>query len=415
MIALFRSISDLLPLGGWRSGTAARADGGVRYVEVSSLDAALALCADALRPDVTRVEVRLGRELAGTTNPADFRTRADRQARAYVREGSPIYSLSVDWADPLQDGRTISVKVLSKATTGSVENPTVRGRNLTAREVQKIRQDIVGEFEYAVRNFPEKSAEPLQLAAVTVVCRDTDVHAWIAQAASDQAVWSRAFENLAHKHGLATRSGFTADFRFEQPGPGTRPVGEGDISIELHKTYARPKPEAPSFSPTSPEQNGTFDISDAAAAGTNWMARVTFLGLGNEILHDQAAVALPLPGVVDRLLLSRTALGRDALPNLQVVSQTKCPLHVGVEDGKLTLQARVKRAPNGEERASHFLVDPQRGEIPLIGKTTIVADPGHGVEILIGAESEKVARAPDGSLLRPVRIRVELELVARQP
>lgn len=378
--------------------------------EVTSPDQALAICADALRSDVERVEVRIGRELANKTNPGDFRSRADRQARAFVRDGGHIYRLSVDWADALEDASRIYVRVAPKSSADLAASAAPGFRKLSPREAEAVRREIVSEFAWAARNLLNKSGGPPAVGSVRVLCRDSDVHGYIAQVANDAEAFARAFSNLARKHGLATLPGFGACFAFEPQGPATRPVGEGSISIELLADVApvsRPKPGAVAVAEPSSKTLGTFDISDDLAGQTApGTANVTLLGFGRELLPQQQAIPLALPGVINRSFLAQTSLATMAPLNLYVVSEHNCPLRIDVENGHLILHAKVKRGKNGDEKPSAFLVDPTAGEIALVGKKNIAA---RRAEVLIGGESDKVARAPDGkTLLRPVRIRIEL-------
>jgi hypothetical protein len=379
---------------------------GVAQYEASSRDRALAICADALRPGTSRVEVRIGRDLATKTNPGDFRLAADHQARAFVRDGRPMYQLSVDWADLLQGQDRIFVRVIQHESVPGAKSET--RRVLSRREEVAIKEEIKREFLFSLQRLPASSVR--RLAGMTLTCRDPEVDKSLRRwKNSDEAAWHEAFRRLAETSGAAPDSSFAAEYVFQPQAPRSEEVGAGRLIVTLHQDAT---PRGATVDPvvaTPPMAPGaTYDIGEEDVAHT--IAWVQLAGLGTERIEGAIAVAVPLPGVINRDTLRRTPLPAAFETSLRLVSNS-APIGLALDRGCLQLIGRVKRGADGIEKPSAFLfVDGV--ETALVGRRRV---PAGEAELLFGGESHRVGRAPDGSPLRPVRVRVSLKSVDPRP
>lgn len=378
-----------------RAQLSRNADGTTEY-ECRNADVALAVCADSLRPDVARLEVRIGRDLAESTNPEKLKTDVHRAARSFVRDGRTTYALSVDWADALERQDRVYVRIHPRAGGPS---RTRGGRRPSAREADEVRREIADEFAFAIAQLKAKAPGPVIVEELTVVCRDAATDAWLSVIAADGPAFSRSLKTLAEKHARVAE-GFRASYRFETEMPGTTAVGQGLIAVDVvprHGDRAAPNPRPATAG--GPAHSATYEICDEHPPGARPLASVTFVGLGRDTVPEEPSIRLELPAVINRDVLSSTSLGRDA-ESLRTVSDSN-PLHVDLRDGRLWLCANARRSPSGSDRPGYFLVDGDR-EIPLVGERSVVGD----AEILIGSESHRTGRSPRGAVLRPPRIRV---------
>ncbi len=374
--------------------------GGVTEFACPTPDAALAVCTDALRPDVERVEVRIGRDLAAKTNPEVFKRNAHHAARRFVRNGLTSYALSCDWADALDRQDKVFVRVIQRTTASRQGGKT---RALSEREIGQIRGEIAAEIKFAVEELAKSTREPVVLSGMTVVCRDTDAHSWLSHVAADSPAFTRSVISLAEPKARAAPD-FAATYRFESALPNTTAVGQGLIAIELQQHATNLKPTASTAARAAvPARTATFEIYDESTTGGGQTLLVTFLGLGREMVTAQSPISLDLPAVINRQVLSATALSQHAA-NLLLVSESN-PLQVKAQGGHLCLAANARRGRNGIDRPGYFLIDGER-EIPIVGERIIATD---SAEVVIGSESHRSGRAPDGTVLRPPRIRLVLD------
>lgn len=120
-------------------------DGVVIEHESSSLDSALAVIADALKHGVYRAEARLGEKFYDKTK--EFQRRADQQDRAFVRDGSPLYALSISKTDLLDDQSRIYVQTYQHRhrhhVTGKKLSPLAKDR--------EAKVALIEELSYAVK------------------------------------------------------------------------------------------------------------------------------------------------------------------------------------------------------------------------------------------------------------------------
>ena len=389
---------------------------GRKEYEARSRDHALALCADALRPGVARVEVRIGRDLAAKTNPEEFRRRADQQARAFVRDGRPVYALSVDWADLLDPQDRIFVRLFATSDT-SAPTGSAAMRKLTPKEQTAIKEEIVREFRYSFR----QNSTPGWIAGVTLICRDAEIDFWLRQLRDGNlSAWTDAFRRLTEQEGGRATPSFCANYLFEEKAPRTDEVGAGRLIVTFGWTDTpaatgpaaagpgpRPGVEQRASSPPSP--GGTYEIGDEEQPQEQLAAWVTWAGLGADRIAGEAPVRVPLPGVVNRNVLRLTSLQKQDEDSLCVVSDA-APLELSLDQGCLAITGRVKHGRDGIERPTVYFVS-GASESALVGRRRF---PSGRAELLIGGESHRVGTAPNGKPIRPVRILVALESAETQ-
>lgn len=374
-------------------------DGAVIEHEVSSIDACLAILSDAHKPEIRRVEVRMGEKFYGKTE--EFRRRADQQARAFVRDGSTSYALSISKADLLDDQSHIYVQIFKRqhshqATGGKVTPPVDK------REVQIA---LIKEIAYASMLARKNHAQSC-VSGITVICRDPGTDALLQVWHNDKESWNDTFRRVLEKNGVTSTPVFNADYRFEKHAPRTAEVGEGTLLIELHSASANQKQPGTTSPPIErndwPSTNavGTFDIGEDVSLS----ALVTWSGIGTDVIPGETPVSMALPGIIDRSLLARTSLTQFS-PGLLQVASGSTPLRCGVEHGYLTLEAQQKRSRTGNERPIYFLVQKDGSEIPIVGKQRVESG---NVTVLVGGPSHVVGRSPDGKEIRPIRINISL-------
>lgn len=346
----------------------------------ASLDKALARISDLLgRPEIHRVEVGIGRDLADATNPEDFRHRVDGIARSFVRRGKAGFALSINWADVLDDQSLIHVQVF----VSDEDDPTAAAPLKPKKvDTEVLKKELVAEVDFGVKTLRETNSGPMHIAALTVICRDSDLHPVLEKYSRDREGWNRSFQKLLVRTGAVPIVGFRANYCFDSKPEGTVVVGQGWLSIELELAGG--------------DNDRTVVLGQT---DDRPLVHVRWVGLGSETFDTETPLALPLPGVIDRSLLAKTALARRARACLQAVSQ-RYPLHVGLDNGGLTLTVD---ASNGAS-PKIFLIDNGK-ETPVIGTCRL---PHKRAEVLIGGESWRTASAPDGQILRPVRIELKM-------
>src|SRR6266581_4300149 len=309
-------------------------------------------------------------------------------------------ALSCDWADALDRQDKVFVRVIQRTTASRQGGKT---RALSEREIGQIRGEIAAEIKFAVEELAKSTREPVVLSGMTVVCRDTDAHSWLSHVAADSPAFTRSVISLAEPKARAAPD-FAATYRFESALPNTTAVGQGLIAIELQQHATNLKPTASTAARAAvPARTATFEIYDESTTGGGQTLLVTFLGLGREMVTAQSPISLDLPAVINRQVLSATALSQHAA-NLLLVSESN-PLQVKAQGGHLCLAANARRGRNGIDRPGYFLIDGER-EIPIVGERIIATD---SAEVVIGSESHRSGRAPDGTVLRPPRIRLVLD------
>jgi hypothetical protein len=405
-------LSDLFRVGTPRHGGHAEKDGAVEY-GVSSPDQALALCADALGR-ASRVEVRIDKALAAKTNPAQFRERANRQARAFVRDGRTAYSLSVAWSDfdlSTSESR-IRVRVFPRVDDAH-RSATSPAAKLSQKDVNALKEEIVREIHYAVRQ--QGGAAAGDLAGLTLLCRDAEFDPWLRSwKTNHEAAWHDAFARQVQKAGASVRPSFRADYKFEERAPKTDEVGAGRLIVLLHRADepmpsdkppaengARDIPLQEPYAPAQPE--GTVELGDEGIVDDRVSVTVTLTGFGQEAVEGGTPVPVPLPGKIDRDTVRKSLPPTMDERSLLVVSK-KAPLVVDFKKGCLFLTGQRRRGANGARRPTHFLVVDGK-EVPLENSQWIPSD---RAEVLLGGESHHAGRHRDGRVIRPVRILVAL-------
>lgn len=411
-------------------------DMSVTLYETDSETKAIAKCAEFLGdPSVPRVEVRIGRGLAAQTNVEKFRKGAKQQASEFV-SGRQGYDLSIEWSDYLDNQDLIAVKVYRRKSRNrrSTAFHAAQQSSLSEKEAQAVRQELIDEIDFQLKLIKEQFGKKVALVGLDVVCQDAAYDSYLATIAANSQEWTKSIAGRLQRDADVTLlPEFQAGYRFETVQLTTMPVGQGMLGVELFvagsgrcatRFAAGPMRVDPTTRENEAAQTGrgeefaddgantqgktevigTFDIGDEHLFSSPPSALITWRGVGAQRIADSAPVRMTLPGVINRSFLENTSIAEREPHCLKVVSESKYPLAVGIENGCLVLTAKVKHK-EGTDKPTHYLVC-DGAEMPLVGKKRI---PSGRAEVLIGGESGIAALDQSGNLLRPVRIEIQLQ------
>ena len=426
------AITDNFRLGG---GRVIQRDGDREVIvyETSSPDKALAKLAEFLdSTEIRRLEAHLGRDLASVISPEVFRRRMDQQARAYVILGKPVPEFSVDWANLLDAQGIISLTITrdkgkrqpAQGSESAAKAPSL----LTAEQIQALKKDIVSEILYAVRQEQQKTGPTVAVGGLDLICRDPAHHAYLEQITANVDAWTKTLKSVLSKvNGVVLAPTFIGGYRFELEGPRTAPLGQGSLLAVIHpaehsagsendeppKPTPRPVSETDSPTATTPSApqpaiaEGTYEIGDEA--DYHPMVHVQCSVVGANDAEPAQPLSLKVPGRITRQFLAPALAQRDP-HSLRLVSEDRHALDVAVEGNCLIVSAKVRQRSDGSQKPTHYLVDSDGHETPLVGRKKI-RDGGTAV-ILVGGESSAQSHDPEGNLLRPVRVEISLPIGA---